>query len=302
MWPKIVDWKNLRFGVEIEFIGGKPEQVELLPGWIMSLDELQIDETGEDSGSELKPPPMLWEDRGQIREMLTRLQALGASSNWSCGLHVHIGLEPWGQDIVLPLLDAAVKYQESIQALLNTAEHRLVYCPPVTPEMRERFLADPGPTAFHHRGRPQSHRCGINLAAWFDIRTVEIRYANGSLGYDEVINTIEFCLRFVAAVGAGRELSSDPQQMAAQLGASLDGYPPSVPTPRWFRERTWLEESLIPALQPLAAHHVKDGEIHHVLPVPDGILVSVEDADGKLTEYVLRPPAEGWELVRGPLM
>ncbi|MDG0795104.1 amidoligase family protein [Cohnella ginsengisoli] len=75
MRPALMDWKELRFGVEIEFVGGNPERVELLPGWIMSFDERQIDDTGAESGSELKPPPIKWEDRGQIREMLARLQA-----------------------------------------------------------------------------------------------------------------------------------------------------------------------------------------------------------------------------------
>ncbi|MDF2716450.1 MAG: hypothetical protein K0R28_3375 [Paenibacillus sp.] len=96
MWPKQVDWKDLKFGFEIEFTGGVPEEVELLPGWEMSLDERQIDETGAESGSELKPPPIVWEQREQIREMLSRLRAQGATANWSCGLHVHVGLEPWG--------------------------------------------------------------------------------------------------------------------------------------------------------------------------------------------------------------
>jgi hypothetical protein len=91
-----VDWKDLKFGFEIEFTGGVPEEVELLPGWEMSLDERQIDETGAESGSELKPPPIVWEQREQIREMLSRLRAQGATANWSCGLHVHVGLEPWG--------------------------------------------------------------------------------------------------------------------------------------------------------------------------------------------------------------
>ncbi|UUZ83844.1 amidoligase family protein [Paenibacillus sp. P26] len=57
---KTVDWKELTFGVEIEFVGGAPEQVELLPGWIMDLNERQTDDTGDESGSELKPPPLVW--------------------------------------------------------------------------------------------------------------------------------------------------------------------------------------------------------------------------------------------------
>ena len=237
MWPKSVDSQELRFGVEIEFVEGDPEGVELLPGWVMSLDERQVDDAGEDSGAELKPPPMLWRDRELVREMLQRLRATGARANWSCGLHVHVGLQPWGQDMVLPLVDAALAHQDALRRLLRTAEDRMIYCPPVVPAMRSRYLTHPERSALVHRGRPQSHRCGINVAAWFDFGTVEIRYPNGSLEYSEVMNTVELCLRFVAAVGAGRLRKSvggegraaapaDATALAAALGAPVDGYPP----------------------------------------------------------------------------
>ncbi|UVI28895.1 amidoligase family protein [Paenibacillus spongiae] len=298
MWPKIVDWQRLKFGVEIEFIGGRPEGLELLPDWIMSLDERQIDETGAESGSELKPPPILWGDRAQIRAMLARLREQGTSANWSCGVHVHVGMEPWGEDIVLPLVDAALQYQDAIQALMQTSAHRRIFCPPVTQEMRRNYRLNPGPEALRYHGRPQSHRCGINLAAWYDIGTVEFRYANGSLDDDEVINTVELYLRFVAAVGANRNLSSDPLGLAKDLGAPVKGYPVPTPIPRWFQERIWLEEAIIPAFAPLAAELVQGGEIHHVLPVSEGILIAVEDPDGKLFKYVFQPPAADWKLVR----
>ncbi|MFF2885835.1 amidoligase family protein [Paenibacillus sp. NPDC057967] len=298
MWPQSVDWKDLTFGVEIEFVGGQPEQCELLPGWIMSLEERQLDETGLESGSELKPPPLLWTDREQIRIMLDRLQAQGATANWSCGLHIHVGLASWGQDIVPRLLDAALQCQETIQKLLTTSPHRRIFCPPITPEMKERYEALPQEESVRHFGRPQSHRCGINTAAWFDIQTVEIRYANGSLDYEEVLATVELCLRFVAAVGEGRSLSSDFKELAAQLGAPLTGYPPPLPPPRWFEERTWLEDSLIPVLTSMAAELVQDGEIHHILPVPEGFLLAVEDREGQLSTFIIQPPAAEWKVVR----
>jgi len=295
MRSSLVDWKELQFGVEIEFVGGSPAQVELLPGWIMSLDERQIDDTGNESGSELKPPPIKWEDREQIREMLTRLQETGAEANWNCGLHVHVGLGPWGQEAIPRFIEAALLYQEAVKSLLNTSEDRLQYCPPVTQEMYERFISDPGSAALYRKGRPQSHRCGINLAAWYDIGTVEIRYANGSLDYNEVINTVELCLRFVVGVGAACALSPDPRQMAIELGAPLSGYPPPKPAPQWYRERIWLEHALVPVLAPLASSLVPDGEILYILPRPDGIVVTIEDADGDSHKHLLHLPSTGWE-------
>ncbi|CAM3251567.1 amidoligase family protein [Brevibacillus invocatus] len=298
MWPKSIDWKKIRFGVEMEFVGGDPESLELLPGWVVSLDERQIDETGEESGSEIKPPPLLWEERDQIRVMLDRLHAQGAWVNWSCGLHVHIDLEAWGQEMILPLLDAALLYQETMQSLLQTSPHRTIYCPPVKEDIRKRYVDKPSERAVLRPGRPQSHRCGINTAAWFDIGTVEIRYANGSLNEDEIMNTIEFCLRFVAAIGEGRKLTRDPRKMAIELGAPVGGYPAPIPIPRWYQERLWLEDGLIPAVKQLAGELVKDGEILQILPVPDGILIAIEDQEGKPFKYVVQPPSEGWKMVR----
>jgi hypothetical protein len=298
MWPKAVEWKKLKYGVEIEFIGGCADSLELLPDWTIARDEQQLDETGAASGSELQTPPIGWEDREQIRVMLSRLRDQGASANWSCGLHVHVGLEPWGAAILLPLIDAALLHQQAIRALLNTSEHRLIYCPPVIRDMRQRFIKEPDGRALRHQGRPQSHRCGINAAAWFDIGTVEIRYANGSLEPEEVINTIELCLRYVAAVGEGATLPDDPQQLAAKLDAPSDGYPPHTPAPVWYRERAWLEDALIPLLTPLVAELLPDGEIHHLTPVHDGFLVAVEQPGGKLTSYSVQPPSSGWKLVR----
>lgn len=298
MWPSTINWQDLRFGVEIEFAGGRPEEVELLPGWIMSLDERQLDETGAESGSELKPPPIRWEQREQIREMLSRLHAQGAAANWSCGLHVHVGLEPWGQAIVQPLVEAALAVQEGMRALLQTSEHRLIFCPPVAREMLDKYTAAPdNRRTLRHWGRPQSHRCGINAAAWFDVGTVEIRYANGSLDYEEVIRTIELCLRFVAAIGAGHTLPCDPVQLAEELGAPVTGFPPATQPPQWYKERMWLERMLLPILTPLVEPLVEDGEVHHILPVAEGMLVAVEDASGSLSRFLFRPTASGWVLV-----
>ena len=288
MWPKAVDWQDLRFGVEIEFVGGDPAGVELLPGWQMAFDELQVDDAGEDSGAELKPPPLLWRDRDQIRVMLGRLRATGARANWSCGLHVHVGLEPWGQDIVLPLVDAALAHQHALRRLLRVAGDRLIHCPPIVPAMRERYLAHPGRAALVRPGRPQSQRCGINAASWFDLGTVEIRYPNGSLEYREVVSAVELCLRFVAAVGAGRVVhpatmdstleNAEPEDavaLAELLGAPRDGYPPPQPAPLWHRERMWLEDALVPVIEPMVRARLPGAEILAIRPVPAGFRVKI---------------------------
>jgi hypothetical protein len=296
MYPNVVDWQKLRFGVELEFVDGDPDRVELLPGWVMKQGEQQDGDDGRPTGAELSPPPLTWADRDQIRVMAERLRLTGARASWSCGLHVHVGLEPWGQEVVLPLLDAALACQDGLRALLKTAAHRLIFCPPVTPAMRQRYLARPERASLIHWGRPQSHRCGINAAAWFDKQTVEIRYPNGSLDGEEILRTVELCLRFVAAVGAGRRLPPEPLALAEALGAPVEGYPPPVPAPLWHLERMWLEEALLPVLAPRLQKLAPHGEILQIRPVPGGLRVEVEFPNQRTTCYFVRPSPSGWEL------
>jgi hypothetical protein len=297
-WPLEVDWKTLRYGVELEFVEGRPDDVVLEPGWSMLRDEWQIDERGQLSGAELTSPPLAWDEREQIRVMTERLKRAGAAANWSCGLHVHVDLSAWGESIVPALLDSALRTQDALRRLLRTADHRLLFCPPVTREMRDRYAAEPGSRALHNPGRPQSHRCGVNARAWYDNGTVEIRYANGSLDDGEIARTVELCLRWTAAVGAGRALPDEPEALARALGAPADGYPPPLDPPLWHLERMWLEDALIPVLTPLIRERMPDGEIHTIRPAPDGLLaVDAEDASGSIQRFAVRPDAGGWTLV-----
>lgn len=299
MWPMKIDWKQLRFGVEIEFVGGAPEAMELLPGWTMALDEYQKDDRGDRSGSELKPGPITWADREQIRTMLERLKQMGCEANWSCGLHVHVDLQPWGEAILLPLMDAALAWQDGFYDLLQTSPHRRLFCPPVTPEMRERLATNPSRDAVRRWGNPESNRCGFNLGAWWDIGTVEIRFANGSLEFAEICRTIELCLRFVTAVGSGELATAETATgaaLATALGAPLTGYPPATPCPPWRWEQLHLDSLLRQILQPLVATRYPQGEILSITPVATGLQVTFELEDDSTVPLIALPTPTGWRL------
>jgi len=298
MWPVHVPWKKLRFGVEVEFVGGCPERLELLPGWRLQPGELQTDDDGTETGGELAPDPLLWSQGAQIREMLRRLRRTGARANWACGLHVHVGLEPWGEAAVLPLVDAAIRCQAGLGDLFRSAPDRAVFAPPVTEAMRAAYVAGGGPDALTRHGRPQSHRCGINARSWYDTGSVEIRLANGSTEYGEVRRTVELCLRFVAAVGAGRGsgLPRTRAALAAALGAPAGGYPPPKAAPLWHRERLWLEDALLPVLGPPALAEVP-GEVHHMRTTAEGVAVVVEREDGTQEPLLFHWADGGWRRV-----
>jgi len=302
-WPLDVDWQDLRFGVEIEFAGDAPDLSKLEPGWSIMSEKLLCDERGMPTGAELISPPLAWDEREQIRRMTEWLKRSGAAANWNCGLHVHVDLSAWGEEVVAPLLDAALRTQDALRRLLRTAGHRLIFCPPVTLKMRERYVKEPGSRALHNPGRPQSHRCGINARAWYDNGTVEIRFANGSLEYDEIVRTVELCLRWTAAVGAGKALPDEPKALARALGAPPEGYPPPQEPPLWHLERMWLEDLLVPVLTPLVRERMPGGEIHTIRPRPGGrLLVDAEGEDGRIRRFIARPAGGGWELLDRPAM
>lgn len=299
MWPRRVDWKTLYFGVEIEFIEEKPEAIQVPPGWTIDFEERQIDETGNRSGAEIRPPRLQWKDRGELQKGLDRLIAHGSKANWSCGLHVHVGLEPWGEDMVLPLVESALKYQNALQTLLQTADDRLIYCPPVTAAMRDLFKKERKREALCHTGRPQAHRCGVNAAAWFDFGTVEFRFANGSLNAKEIMNTVELYLRYVAAVGANQPLPSKPKAFAMAIGTPATGYPSALPAPRWYRERIWLEQMLVPVITPLVEERFEGAEILEILPLPESLCVVIEKPDNTFLDCFFQPTATaGWTYLK----
>ena len=298
MWPREVDWKTLRFGVELEFVGIDPSAVELLDGWGGDADERQLSLSGEWSGGEIRPSPMVWGQRAEIIETLARIRSAGGEVNWSCGLHVHVGLEAWGAEVLSPLLAAALRTQTALRELFQTPDHRGLYCPLISEAQRDLWLADPGEDALHHSGRPQGSRSGINVAAWYEFGTVELRFPNASLDPNEVLRTVECCLRWVAAVGAGTMLSADPITLAKTLGVPASGYPRPLPQPLWHLRAELLTEIMAPALQGLIDAVVPNTAILFVRPTAEGLFAKAEVEDRITHGFWFRPTPQGFTLVR----
>lgn len=299
MWPRDVVWDSLRFGVEIEFVEADPAMVTLVPGWTMDRTEQQRVLSGAYSGGETKPGKLTWAQRDEIGVMFEAIADAGGAVNWSCGLHVHVGLDPWGFDIVGPLVDAALATQAALRELLQTAEHRGVFTPDVTPVLRDAWRADPSDEdALRHRGRPQSSRCGVNVAAWYDFETVEIRFPNATLDPVAAYRTVALCLRWVAAVGAGRSLPSDAEGLAATLEVPRTGYPPPHPEPLWHQREELLTALLTPVLQPMISAEVPGARILFIRPTAEGFCVKTDRGNRDNHRFWFRPHAGGFALER----
>ena len=298
MWPREVDWQALRFGVEIEFVGVEPKLVELLEGWAVDPRESMRELSGDYGGGEIKSPPIDWSQRTQIHTMMARIQAAGGMVNWSCGFHVHISLGPWGLEAMPALMDATLATQDALRELFMTPAHRMIFCPSLTPTMRDAWLAEPEEDALCHEGRPQGARCGLNLAAWYEFETLELRFPNGTLDAEQALRCVEVALRWVVAVGRGVELPSELEQLIAVLELPPEGYPPALAEPTWHRREEQLSKLLIPVLRPLIAAKLPGAEPLWVRPTPEGLYVKTDSGNERNHRFWFEPHAGGFRLVR----
>ena len=132
---------------------------------------------------------------------------------------------------------------------------------------------------------------------WWGTKTIEFRFPNATLDAAEAFRTIELCLRWVAAVGAGRELPADLPALTAALEVPVEGYPPPHPEPIWHRREELLTELLLPVLQPLVSRAVPGAEILFVRPREDGLYVKTDLGDRENHRFLFRPHQGGFELL-----
>lgn len=317
-WPKSVDWRAIDFGVEIEWVGAPQGAVEPLPGWeIVAEDSLFLADgrmvdpvvSGEALGGELVSPRLRWDDRDQIEEICRRLKDVGAESNWSCGLHVHADAGSWGKAFLLPALDAALRTENALKQLVDTAPHRIDFGPPTTQAIRNT-VADAGRFVteehLNYGSRPASRRGGINLRPLFDTGSVEFRLPNGTLQPDEIYRTVELWLRWVSAVGRGEKLPGSPVQLAQALGAPVTGYPPRQDAPAWWWRRRAMDLALYPVLLPHCQRWFR--ELYPHVPEPADIvwidgaeqdsIVALAESGVNRVYFVLRWEKGEWVQVR----
>ncbi|MBI4138908.1 amidoligase family protein [Candidatus Uhrbacteria bacterium] len=241
------DWRDLRFGIEIEFINARRGDIELLPGWEFHTEDSLYDDRGqavptydEDSllGGEIVSPPLGWDDIRQIEIMLRRIRAAGGKANWSCSTHIHVEIAPWGEAVLGKFIDAAYRSEHALRGLVQTPPHRIIYTPPTTLAIKQAFHAATSSAARRraliYGPLPYSWRGGINLQSFWKHGTVEYRLANGSLVFRQVERAIRLFMAFTAAVLAGKRTAETSAALADQLGIPTRGYPPRRSAPRWW--------------------------------------------------------------------
>ena len=148
----------------------------------------------------------------------------------------HLSLQHWGERIIPRILSSALSSEAALIEIVRPSDYRMFFSRPTTPEMLEAYQQA---TSSNERYRAVQaewepfERRGLNLSSyWNRSGSLEIRYANGSLDYQEIRNTVELYLKYLSAIAEGSIDARSGGELAKQLGVDEKAvYPPALPTP-----------------------------------------------------------------------
>jgi hypothetical protein len=177
-------------------------------------------------GLEFVSPPLNDEGVPQIDAVCRVLQANGARTNKSCGLHVHIGAQHLGLDTLKRLALLYIENEDVIDSLMPPSRRR---------NANERYLASPKATADLGmirravnvqqiaggvRGGLSPNRfTKLNLTSYWKHGTVEFRQHSGTVDAEKIKRWVYFCQKLVdvAATDQPIVVPARTQQINPQL-------------------------------------------------------------------------------------
>lgn len=171
---------------------------------------------GGDS-NELVTPPLKYEDIELLQEVVRALRKSGAKVDTSCGIHIHVGLEPYTAKSLKNLIKFYGKYENMFYKAVNVHDNRQnSYTKKFTEYHSELFnKANSIKTVDdikeiwyrHHDSDPNNHYdtsryCGLNLhniwyKGWYS-GTVEFRFFNATLHAGEIRSYVTLILAMSA--------------------------------------------------------------------------------------------------------
>lgn len=220
--------KDFRFGIEIETVGASYERLaraieqaiggraESSGGWRV-VDrqgrawKLVHDGSLESSSyhsAEVVSPILTYDDLETLQAVVRALKAAGASTNSSCGIHVHVDAASLGVKGLVNLAKLVHQQEELIVEALGIQQRRLARYTRKLPttfvakldHRRPRTMDDLN-TAWYGSRREgirekydQSRYHGLNLHSVYFRGTVEFRWFEGTLNPGKVKAYIQFCL------------------------------------------------------------------------------------------------------------
>ena len=237
------NFENLTFGIEIETVGASrlaiAEAIQSVVGgawrsgfngnyevlasdgrsWKIVRDASlrnDVNRRGQDHTGEIVSPILSYGDMETLQAVVraVRTQAK-AKTNFSCGIHVHVGADALSANAICNLAKTLHKNEDLLYAALGVAPARkFQYCKPVDSDFirrieksRPKTLEELKPLWYHldyqnPSGDPArthyhpSRYHGLNLHNIYFRRTVEFRYFDSSLHAGVVKSYIQLALSF----------------------------------------------------------------------------------------------------------
>lgn len=242
--------RNQKFGVEIEFTGIAREDaakiiantlnIENIMGPVGNCYHTRImkDSSGREwkvmrdssitpkrsSGSkcldeykvEFVTPPLNYGDIETLQCIIRNLKTAGATTNSSCGIHIHVDGANHSASSIRRLVNFVVARQDLIYEALNIGCRKDRWCKPlskdilnemkktkqITKRSAEKIWYSPANDNYYggvdHQHYNSTRYHGINLHSYFSKGTVEFRLFNGTLHAGKIKAYIQFCLALSA--------------------------------------------------------------------------------------------------------
>jgi len=236
--PKKVHMKDLKFGVEIEFIDASMNDVsdqiqETLrnagtPGWFphgnwnVVFDGSLYDdcgECGEEYCGEVVTPPLQYGDIPLLQTVVRELRKIGASVNNTCGVHVHVESRHLDERGLARLFNLVKRHETLLYTALEVKGSRSKsFCRRLPARISNRIRdrkkefyrpgKDPMPEIWY--GSEEAARCesrehyhstryyGLNLHSHWFRGTVEFRFFNGTLHAGKIRSYVALALALTA--------------------------------------------------------------------------------------------------------
>lgn len=202
------------FGTSVTFIGGGYCKYITKDGegreWSFVSDasiRVQSKNGRSAESVEMVTPILHYEDMETLQELIRRLRKAGATTNSSCGIHIHIGAEKHTPKTLRNLINIFTSKQDIIFKALAVDSNRIRYCRKLESSISENINKkrpdsmdkvadiwygdyDYNRTAHYNPSRYHA----VNLHAVFTKGTIEFRCFNSTLHAGKVKAYIQFCM------------------------------------------------------------------------------------------------------------
>lgn len=225
--------KNLKFGVEIEFLGITRETAAEVvadffdTGFFYEGGELKerdiaddkqrlwrvvrdasIEAYNDEEQCELVTPILTYPDLAVLQELVTAIKTAGGKVNMRCGLHIHVDARGFTPQAVVNLVTLIGSREQLLYKALGIPKDRMRYCKRINddlvesirlrkPESMEELRNDWYQESPYEavEGKYHSTRYhGLNLHAMFTKGTIEFRLFNSTLEGKEIKAYVQFTL------------------------------------------------------------------------------------------------------------